>query len=213
MIMTNSEIRKSAREALTGNWGHAVLFVLLTTAVNMFFGYLSDDRVEVPWLLALVIFLANIFFSTMITTGYEAFFLSISRGDRLGIGQVIDYSFKHFWPFFKLTLAMGLKILAWTLLLIIPGIIAGIRYAQALNIKIDNPQVGSFEAIRMSSELMDGHKWRYFCLQLSFIGWALGCLLTLGIGFLWLASYYKTSMAEFYNLLISRNGSHSSIEE
>ncbi|WP_426455043.1 DUF975 family protein [Paenibacillus sp. S-38] len=211
--MTNSDIRKSAREALTGNWGHGVLFVFITTCVNGFFSYLSDDRVEVYWLLALVIFLANVFFSTMITVAYEAYYLSVSRGDRLGIGQVTDYSFKHFWPFFKLTLAMGIKVLAWTLLLIIPGIIAAIRYAQAINIKIDNPQVGSFEAIRMSSGLMQGNKWRYFCLQLSFIGWGLLALLTLGIGYLWLVSYYKTSMAEFYNLLISREGSHSSIEQ
>lgn len=45
---------------------------------------------------------------------------------------------------------------------------------------------------------MDGHKWRLFCLHLSFIGWWLLCILTLGIGMLWLAPYIQNSTAAFY---------------
>lgn len=45
---------------------------------------------------------------------------------------------------------------------------------------------------------MDGHKWQLFCLHLSFIGWWLLCILTLGIGTLWLAPYIQNSTAAFY---------------
>lgn len=45
---------------------------------------------------------------------------------------------------------------------------------------------------------MDGHKWQLFCLHLSFIGWWLLCILTLGIGTLWLAPYSQNSTAAFY---------------
>jgi uncharacterized membrane protein len=46
--------------------------------------------------------------------------------------------------------------------------------------------------------MMDGYKWKYFCLGLRFIGWALLCVLTLGIGFLWLSPYIQVSYAKFY---------------
>ncbi|HEX2965583.1 MAG TPA: DUF975 family protein, partial [Syntrophorhabdaceae bacterium] len=54
------------------------------------------------------------------------------------------------------------------------------------------------DAIRKSKELMDGHKMKLFKLLLSFLGWALLCILTLGIGFLWLAPYVMLSLTTFY---------------
>jgi len=46
---------------------------------------------------------------------------------------------------------------------------------------------------------MDGYKWKYFCLGLRLLGWALLCVLTLGIGFLWLIPYAQVSVAKFYD--------------
>ena len=54
------------------------------------------------------------------------------------------------------------------------------------------------DALRKSKEMMDGYKWKYFCLGLRFIGWALLCVLTLGIGILWLSPYVQVSYAKFY---------------
>ncbi|MCZ8521898.1 MULTISPECIES: DUF975 family protein [Paenibacillus] len=210
--MTNSDIRKSAREALRGNWGNAVLFVIITTLINGVFSYLVDDERNFDWPIYITLSLLSVVVSVWISTASEAYYLSISRGQRLGIGQVFGYAFRNLWPFIKLSLLVGLKVLAWTLLLIIPGIIAGIRYSQAVFIKIDNPGVSSLEAIRMSSNLMNGHKWRYFCLMLSFIGWAILSLLTLFLGFLWLEPYFMTSLAEFYNLLIAKPADDSSLQ-
>ena len=60
------------------------------------------------------------------------------------------------------------------------------------------------EAIARSKELMDGNKGRLFCLQLSFIGWRLLCVLTLGIGYLWLAPYQNAAEAAFYREVTGR---------
>jgi uncharacterized membrane protein len=54
---------------------------------------------------------------------------------------------------------------------------------------------------------MDGFKWKYFLLELSFIGWGILCLFTLGIGFLWLVPYIATAKATFYNQLITSQNS------
>jgi len=55
------------------------------------------------------------------------------------------------------------------------------------------------EAIKASKELMDGNRWRLFCLEISFIGWSLlAALFTCGIGYFWLVPYMETSFAAFY---------------
>ena len=86
----------------------------------------------------------------------------------------------------------------WSLLFIVPGIIASYRYALAPYLMAENPDMDVMEAIARSKELMDGNKGRLFCLQLSFIGWSLLCVLTLGIGYLWLAPYQNAAEAAFY---------------
>ena len=58
--------------------------------------------------------------------------------------------------------------------------------------------MGVMEAIARSKKLMNGNKLRLFCLQLSFIGWNLVCVLTLGIGYLWLMPYQNAAEAAFY---------------
>ena len=86
----------------------------------------------------------------------------------------------------------------WTLLFIIPGFIAAFSYAMTPYILEENPYMPINDAIRQSKEMMRGNKWRLFCLEISFIGWAILCLLTCGIGFLWLTPYYNAAICAFY---------------
>ncbi|WP_332892325.1 DUF975 family protein [Lottiidibacillus patelloidae] len=90
----------------------------------------------------------------------------------------------------------------WFLLLIIPGIIKGIAYSQTYFILKDNPDLMPLEAITESRKRMNGLKWKFFLLNLSFIGWGILCIFTLGIGLLWLIPYITTSLAAFYQELI-----------
>ena len=92
----------------------------------------------------------------------------------------------------------SLFVTLWSLLFIIPGIIASYRYALAPYLMTENPEIGVMEAISRSKELMRGNKARLFCLQFSFLGWILLCILTLGIGSLWLSPYMKAAEAAFY---------------
>lgn len=62
----------------------------------------------------------------------------------------------------------------------------------------DRPDLAYNEAIEESMRLMQGNKWRLFVLDLSFLGWALLCILTLGIGYLFLAPYMEVAHAHFY---------------
>lgn len=65
-------------------------------------------------------------------------------------------------------------------------------------IAIENPEMSSKDAVEESKKLMEGKRWKLFCLQFSFIGWAILAALTLGIGMLWLTPYIEFAVISFY---------------
>jgi uncharacterized membrane protein len=69
----------------------------------------------------------------------------------------------------------------------------------------ENPDMGIGEAISRSKEMMEGNKWRYFCLLISFIGWVILSSMTFGLGFLWLNPYINAASAVFYNDLSGKD--------
>jgi len=77
-------------------------------------------------------------------------------------------------------------------------------YVLAYYISFDNPELSSKECVKKSEELMKGHRGNYFMLELSFIGWALLAVLTLGIGMLWLTPYMQVAVVCFYERVISK---------
>ena len=101
---------------------------------------------------------------------------------------------RNFWGLFL----MGLKLFLWYLLLIIPGIVKAFGYALTPFLLVDCPELTPLQCIKLSDKMMKGHKFDLFYLYLSFIGWALLGILTLGIGYLWLYPYMYTSVAAFY---------------
>ena len=98
-------------------------------------------------------------------------------------------------------------IVLWSLLLLVPGIIKSFSYAMTNYILIDHPDLSVNEAITHSRHMMNGNKWRFFLLNLSFIGWGILCILTLGIGFIWLVPYMEATFAKFYLDLLDKNES------
>ena len=89
-------------------------------------------------------------------------------------------------------------VLLWSLLFIIPGIIATYSYAMTEFILAEHPELTASEAIARSKEMMSGNRWCLFCLHFSFIGWDILSSLTLGIGNLWLHPYKQAANAVFY---------------
>lgn len=130
--------------------------------------------------------------------GYNLFNLSLYQsGERPKI-ETIFSRFSIFGNALLLRFLMFLKIFLWTLLFIVPGIVAAYRYALAPYLLAEHPELSASEAIEQSKQLMLGHKGRLFCLQLSFIGWYLLAALTGGLGWVFLAPYPKAANTAFY---------------
>ena len=91
----------------------------------------------------------------------------------------------------------------WSPLLIVPGIIKAISYSQMYYIMIDHPEMDASAAIKKSMQLMEGHKWEYFVLELSFIPWYLLVGLTFGLMYIWVGPYVATTKAAYYREISS----------
>lgn len=135
------------------------------------------------------------------------FYLDIVREKTTEISQVftIYTDVKTMLKLIGTSIMIGIFTFLWSLLLLIPGIIKALAYSQTFMLLKDHPEYSVFEAITESRRRMKGYKGKYFLLNLSFIGWGILCLFTLGIGFLWLAPYIYTSNATFYQNLIADN--------
>ena len=95
-------------------------------------------------------------------------------------------------------LLVGIKTVLWSILFVIPGIIKSFEYAIIPYILADDAEITSKEAFKKAKQMMKGNKWRLFKLDLSFLGWFVLCVLTLGIGTLFLIPYVNAAAAEFY---------------
>lgn len=193
----SSTIRGFARESLSGNWLNAVLAYLIIIGI---ISVVSTLQV-VTWIIL-----------GSLTYGLYLYYIVLIRekaGDFNLLFKAFSFSEKNLGLFGKtlgLYLLMNLYVFLWTLLLIVPGIIAAYSYRIAFYLMIDNPEIGVSEALKQSKEMMYGYKSKLFCLDLSFIGWGLLCILSFGIGILWLSPYMLTSQTIFYEELRNEHG-------
>lgn len=104
---------------------------------------------------------------------------------------------------------IGIVVLVVIILLVCAAIIYIItaRYSMTFLILNDNENFAVMEAIEASKTMMEGHKVRYFLLNISFIGWDILSLITLGIGYLWLRPYKYAARTSFYVDLIGNEKS------
>lgn len=212
--MTSSDLRMIARSNLAGNWVKSALVAFIASLLGgalygeSFSISIDDDLlVYLPTAVRYYLLIAatiGFFFSILhfiiggtVRLGYCAYLLKQYDGQDPELEDLFS-QFHRFGDGFCLALLEGIYIFLWTLLFIIPGIIASLRYAMAPFIMVENPYMTASEAITASKRMMEGNKARLFCLQLSFIGWSFLCVFTLGIGYLFLNPYMEAATAAFY---------------
>lgn len=186
----NAEITRRAREAMRGNWGMGVAFVLIMMAISFGIGQLAHAFGD----------FVGVLFAGVFLLGTANFFLSISRTSNADLSQFVE-PFPRFLPALLVYLVSSIFILLWSLLLILPGIVAMLSYSQIYYLMCDHPGLSTLDTLRSSKALMKGHRWQLFRLHFRFLGWYLLVPFTLFIGLLWLIPYIHASMAEFYREL------------
>jgi len=190
MKTENVVLMKMARESLKGKWGLAIgTFVVYFIIVGSI--QVAVQFYPLSGLLSLLI-------GGPFAVGLAIFSLSISRNLGARLEQIFE-GFNNFVKSLGAYLLMLLFVVLWTLLLIIPGIIAALSYSLTFFILADDNTIGSMAAIDKSKKMMVGYKWKLFGLGLMFLGLAILCILTLGIGYFWLMPFMQVTMAKFYD--------------
>ena len=170
----------------------------------------TDMEILVPLLsisaaIASAVGIARLIVSGAAQLGLCSYYNRLIKGETPQVSELFS-RFGFFGKALLLNLYTALLTFLWSLLLVIPGIIATYRYSLAFYVLCDNPEMSVNECVNESKRLMDGHKGRLFCLHLSFIGWRLLSALTLGIGDLWLNPYVSAATSAFYLERIGTDG-------
>ena len=206
------DFRKLGRDALTGNWMMAILVTLMAVilgALSIGYGFhftiniTVNDHVQNIWyyfpsglwwsFYSLIVF----FIGAATELGLCAYYINLQRKDDCGVENLFQY-FSIFGRALLLRLYIWLLVFLWSLLLVIPGIIAAYRYSMAPYLMSQNCELTVTEAVNLSKQMTYGHKGRLFCLDISFFGWILLGSITFGLGMLFVIPYILSSRAAFF---------------
>jgi uncharacterized membrane protein len=182
---SNSDLIGDARKILSENWGGAIVATLIYLAISLVIGFIPG---------------ASLILGGPLMLGWALWALGVNRNQDFDYNKIFE-GFNNFGNSLVTYLLMVIFIILWTLLFIIPGIIKGLAYSQTFYILADKPDIKPMEALRQSEAMMKGNKTKYFLLMLLFFLLALACLLTLGIGFLFLIPLIQVTTARFYQEL------------
>ena len=216
--MTASYYRAIARVKLAGKWRNAIVIALVafylggllaSSNVDIHINLDEDTRIQIASVLLLpvtflglggILAIAQLILGGVIRLGYAVSLLKQHDGEETDIKDLFS-QFHRFGDGFCLFLLEGVFIFLWMLLFIIPGFVAAYSYAMAPFIMAENENMTASEAISASKEMMAGHKAEVFFLDLSFIGWGILNVLTMGIGSVALNPYKNAAYAAFYRSL------------
>lgn len=243
MMIPSYVYKLKAKQALRGNWQTALLVsffsgifltalsVMQTMTLPDVATYLSYGMVDKLWEAVLAVptstwigyyALALVTFAVtpVLTLGANHYFVCRLNKSELGFKGLLSrlpITGKALWLF----VLMGVRIFLWSLLLIVPGILAALRYCMAPYFLAENPDMKASEAIEKSKAAMDGNKMNYFTLELSFFGWYFLSLIleTLLISInvivalvasqflrLYISAYMNGSIAAFYMAVSKEDG-------
>ena len=186
-MTNNAQIMSDARESLTGKWPLAIGTFLIFLLVSMGAALIPVAGQVIGFLIAGPLAVGGAFFALNIVREQAAKTDDLFFGFNNNLGNsILAYLLVFVFVFIGF------------ILLIIPGIIVALAFSQTWFILAENPSMDSYDAIIKSKNMMNGYKWQYFKIGLRLFGLGLLCLLTLGIGFLWLLPYQYVVYAKFY---------------
>ena len=201
----NQTYKNRALASLEGKWGTACIATLIlalisggiSTAVTLPFGSESPTGMGLNGIWSLL--------CLPLQWGYTVYFLKLIRKEDIRYESLFD-GYKDFIRIFLAEFLVNLATSIGMILLIIPGIIIGSGLVMTGFILKDDKEISAIDAMKKSWEMTDGHKGALVLLFLSFLGWIILSIFTLGIGMLFLYPYMQTALAHCYEDLKAEKG-------
>lgn len=173
-------------------------------------GLFMDPQVMLPLLASTLIFSLLAIYPIGFGTWTNAAMAIAALRRGLGVGHAFS-GWGHGWKMGWIQMVKWTYLILWALLLYVPCLIKVCSYAMTDYLAVDHPDWSANQCITESRRLMDGHKWRYFCLNISFIGWFILMLVASWIPLVgnlaqwFFMPYFEAAKAAFYEDLLDRD--------
>jgi len=210
--MERVELKEKAKEKIKGNlwylWKPLVFFELIVFLIVFLIVLpLVIAEVDENTINLITNIVTSVFsiIETVFMVGYAKYTLDFVRGKKQDWKAPFSFIKDHFIAVILLSLLVDLIILGGTILLIVPGIIFAIGHTFYQEVYVDNEDLKTMEVVKKSWNLTKGYKMDIFILTLSFIGWGILGVFTLGILYIWLIPYMNVTLLLFYEGLTKKD--------
>lgn len=206
LLVDNEEAGSAAVSGARGSFG-----ITADAAQRGFAGsvtgiYVTSALVTVLVLVAVLLVVLKIFVFNLLEVGGCRFFCENTYSKSPVRNLLWGFDSGNWFNIVKIIFFRDIKLVLWSLLFIIPGIVKSYEYRMVPYILSENPSMDSKEAFLRSREMMDGNKWDAFILDLSFIGWKFLGAITFGlVDVFWTNPYQYAANAELYMALRNQN--------
>ena len=218
VMFPRKEIKSNARAALKANYWPVVGILLLgsilggivvgiatvpSTMAQVSAQLAGEEYVPTVSTFSTCLSIVGGLLSMMFEVGIAWFAYRVYRGDAPEVSDLfVGFRNGNFGRVLGGMILVGVYTFLWSLLLIIPGIIKAYQYSMMPYLLIDRPDLSIKECFAMSKKMTSGFKWSLFVLELSFIGWAILAVFTVGILDIFFVTPYMTlAMAGAYDYL------------
>lgn len=195
-MILRSELKQNAKDRLKNNWGLAIGIIIVCTLISCIPNLLAEIDSE-SFAISIIIPIITLVITGPLTIGQCKFFINLANRSNPKFSD-LWYGFNNMLRAIGVTLLVGVIVFIGTILFIIPGIILAFMYSQVYYIMAENPEMSIMNCLKESSRIMKGHKMDLFILELSFLGWGILMVITLGIAGLYVLPYYNATLTNFY---------------
>lgn len=204
--VNRAALKGAAREKLKGNLWNLWKPLLILMAIGFVLGVFSgvSDPEEFNPVVGIVEFISSILMIPL-SAGLILYMLNFVRGKKYDIHDLFTFFDKRFFTLLLIDIVVGLFVTLWSILFIIPGIIAALSYSMCVYVYVDETKTDVMEVLKESKRLMNGHKWEYFVFGLSFIGWFFLVAITFGIAAIYVVPYMNVAQTMYYEEIKSIN--------
>ena len=207
--MDRALLKQNAKQNFKKDWFKAAIVTLImqgaslvssTFTVTQNTTGISEEQVIATTSTSFLSVILSILVFSILTVGGFRFFQKTRKNVMTDIGEVIgNFKDGNYKNIVTITFLKNLKIVLWSLLFFVPGIIKNYEYYLIENILAVRPDLDRDSAFKMSKAIMKGNKMDAFVLDLSFLGWVFLSLFTLGIlSIVYVNPYMIATKVEFY---------------
>ena len=224
-VQIKREAKGITRNACVSAYVMTLLYLAITHAMGTMDFYISGDYAAymemyapsipipdflygpagIPAMVVLFISVMVALVGSVLRGGLVLYHLGVRRGEQMPYTTLFD-GFSFVGKLILLEIVMYIFVTLWSMLFVIPGIIATYRYRFALYNLCENPEMGIMDAIHMSKMQTYGYKMDLFVLDLSFFGWSFLCVLTMGILSIWIHPYIQQTDIGYFQQIKTAKG-------